>query len=67
MTHKVLVFKLLVLTVVAIALAIMISPRTVRHFVPSDQARVNRSAASQIADLPNLQLSRVRLLVSTMR
>jgi hypothetical protein len=67
MTDKTFIFKFVVATTIAIALGIMISPSVVKYFLSTDQARAKRSVASQIAELPNPQLSRVRLLVSTMR
>ena len=67
MTGKATVLKFVVATTIAVALGMMISPGAVEYFFSHDQARANRSAASQTAELPNPQLSRVRLLVSTMK
>jgi hypothetical protein len=67
MTGKTIIFKFAVATTLVIALGIMISPSAVRYFLSIDQARADRSAGSQIAESPNPQLSRVRLLVSTMK
>jgi hypothetical protein len=63
MTDKTFIFKFVVATTVAITLGISV----VKYFFFPDQVRTNRSIASQTAELPNPQLSRVRLLVSTMK
>jgi hypothetical protein len=75
MTHKAITLKLVIPTVLAIALGIVISIDAV-HFkgtyaVPIDEAQANHFAfgSREIAALPNpdLQLSRVRLLLSSMK
>jgi hypothetical protein len=75
MTHQAITLKFVVPTVLAIVLGIMISIGAV-HFtdksaVPIDQAVANHSVAGSrgIAELPspNVQLSRVPLLLSSMK
>ena len=65
MTHKAFVVP----TAVAIALGIMISIGAVKYFVPIDQSQANHSVAGsrEIAELSNPHLSRVRLLLSSMK
>jgi hypothetical protein len=69
MTHKAITLKFVVPTV--LALGIMISIGAIHYAVPIDQAEANHSVASSrgIAALPNsdVQLSRVRLLLSSMK
>jgi len=64
MTRKTINLKIVVLTVLAITLGIMITVGAVHlkdnPIVPTDRAQAN-------AELPNLQLSRVHLLVSSMK
>jgi chemotaxis protein histidine kinase CheA len=71
MTRKAITLKLVVPTALAIALSIMISIGAGHYAVPIDQAEANRSVASSrgFAALPNpdVQLSRVRLLLSGMK
>jgi hypothetical protein len=68
-THKAITLQFVVPTAVAIALGIMISIGAVKYFVPIDQAQANHSVAGsrEIAELPNPHLSRVRLLLSSMK
>jgi hypothetical protein len=69
MTHKAITLKFVVPTVLAAALAIVVSVGAVKYLVPIDQAEANHSVASsrEIAELPNTHLSRVRLLLSSMK
>jgi hypothetical protein len=75
MTDKAITFKSVFPTTLAIALGIMILMGTVhltgKYAVPIDQAQANHAAVGsrEIAALPNpdLQLSRVRLLLSSMK
>jgi hypothetical protein len=75
MTHKAITLKFVVPTALAIALGIMISIGPVhftdKYAAPTDQADANHSVASSrgIAALPNpdVQLSRVRLVLSNMK
>jgi len=71
MTHKAITWKIIVPTVLAIALAIVVSIGAVKYLVPIDQAEANHSVAGsrEIAQLPNLdgRLSRVGLLLSGMK
>ena len=64
MTHKAMTLKCVVLTVLAVALGIMISVGAVhlkdRHPVAIDRAEAN-------AEWPNPQLSRVHLLLFSMK
>jgi hypothetical protein len=64
MTRKTINLKIVVLTVLAITLGIMVTVGAVdlkdNPIVPTDRAQAN-------AELPNLQLSRVHLLVSSMK
>jgi hypothetical protein len=64
MTHKAVTLKFVVLTVLAVALGIMLSVGAVhlkdKHPVALDWAEAN-------AGLPNPQLSRVRLVLSSMK
>jgi hypothetical protein len=64
MTRKTNALKFVVLTVLAITLGIMVTVGAVHlkdsPTVPTDRAQAN-------AELPNLQLSRVHLLVSSMK
>jgi hypothetical protein len=72
MTHKAIILKFVVPTVLAIALGVMISIGAVhltdKYPVPTDQAEANHSLAgtSGIVEVPNPdgRLSRVRLLLS---
>jgi hypothetical protein len=61
--------KFVVPTVFAIALGITISFGAVKYLVPADQAEANHSVDDSrgIAEVPNPQLSRVRLLLSSMK
>ena len=71
MTHIAITFKFVVLTVLAIALGMMISIGAThlrdKHPVPIDR-RAN-AGSREIAELPNpdLRLSRVHLLLSSMK
>jgi hypothetical protein len=67
MTHKAITLKFVVPAVLAIALVISIG--AVRYAVPIDQAQANHAVAGsrEIAELPNPHLSRVRLLVSSVK
>jgi hypothetical protein len=73
MTHKVITLKLVVPTVLALALGISIGAvyLTDKHLVPADQAEANHSVAGSggITELPNPdgRLSRVHLLLSGMK
>lgn len=64
MTKKTITLKFVVLTVLAITLGIMVSVGTV-HLKDNPPLSSDRAQAN--AELPNLQLSRVRLLVSSMK
>ena len=61
--------KFVVPTVFAIALGITISFSAVKYLVPVDQAEASHSIADSrgIVEVPNPQLSRVRLLLSSMK
>jgi hypothetical protein len=69
MTHKAITLKFVVLTVLAITLGIMVSVGAVhlkdKHPVPIDRYAV--AGSREIAELPNPQLSRVRLMLSSMK
>jgi hypothetical protein len=71
MTHKAITLKFVILTVLAIALGIMISigatHLTDKHPVPIDRHAV--AGSNEIAELPNPdgRLSRVHLLLSSMK
>jgi hypothetical protein len=72
MTHKAITLKFVVPAVLAIALgisALEISSGAVKYRVPIDRAQANQSVAGsrEIAELPNPQLSRVRLLLSSVK
>jgi hypothetical protein len=71
MTHKAITLKFVFPKVLAIALGIMISIGAVHFAGPVDQAEANHPVASSrgIAALPNpdVRLSRVRLLLSSMQ
>ena len=68
MTDRAITLKFVVPTAVAISLGIMTSIGAVKYFVPIDQAKANHSVAGrEIAELPNPQLSRVPLLLSSMK
>jgi hypothetical protein len=66
-THKAIILKFVVPTVLAIALGISIG--AVKYLVPIGQAKAVRSVADsrEIAELRNPRLSRVRLLISSMK
>jgi hypothetical protein len=66
MTHKTVAFKFVIWTTIAVVLGITIWSTTAKR--PSDQTRVKQAVGTsrEIADLPNLQLSRVRLVVSNL-
>jgi hypothetical protein len=66
MTHKAITLKFVVPAVFAIALGIF---GAVKYLVSVDHAGASYSVAGsrEIAELPNLRLSRVRLLVSSMK
>jgi hypothetical protein len=69
MTHKGITLEIVLPTVLAIALCIVLSIGAVyltdQYLGPVDQVEANRSVAGsrEIAELPNPQLSRVRLLL----
>jgi hypothetical protein len=71
MTHKAITLKFVVSTVLAIALAIVVSIGAVKYLVPIDQAEANHSVAGsrEIAEVPNpdVRISRVGLLLSGMK
>jgi hypothetical protein len=66
MTHKTSTFKFVIWTTIAIALGILTWSGTAKRSPSIEQARTKQAVATspEIAELPNLQLSRVRLLVS---
>jgi hypothetical protein len=66
MTHKTAAFKFVIWTTIAVALGIITWSGTAKRSPSLDQARAKQAVATipEIAELPNLQLSRVRLLVS---
>jgi hypothetical protein len=60
-------FKFVIWTTIAVALGIITWSSTAKHSPSINQTRAKQAAASpEIAELPNLQLSRVRLLVSNL-
>jgi hypothetical protein len=68
MTHKTAAFKFVVWTTIAVALAIITWSSAAKHSPSIDQARAKQAVAtfSEFSELSNLQLSRVRLLVSNL-
>ncbi len=68
MTHRSAAFKFIIWTMVAVGLAIMTWSSTGKHAPSLDQLRAKQAVANSpgIAELPILQLSRVRLLVSNL-
>jgi hypothetical protein len=68
MTHKTAAFKFVIWTTIAVALRIISWSSTAKRSPSIDQARAKQAVATspEIAELPNLQLSRVRLLVSNL-
>jgi hypothetical protein len=68
MTHKTAAFKFVIWTTIAAALGIISWSSTAKRSPSIDQARAKQAVATspEIAELPNLQLSRVRLLVSNL-
>ena len=68
MTHKTAAFKFIIWTTIAVALGIMTWSGAAKRSPSIDQSRTKQAAAisPEIAELPNLQLSRVRLLVSNL-
>jgi hypothetical protein len=68
MTHKSATFKFVIWTTIAVALGIMTWSGAAKRSPSIGQARTKQAAAisPEIAELPNLQLSRVRLLVSNL-
>ncbi len=64
MTHEAITLKFVVLTVFAVTLGIMVSVGAV-HLKDKSPASSDRTQAN--AELQNLQLSRVHLLVSSMK
>jgi hypothetical protein len=68
MTHKTAAFKFVIWTAIAVALGIITSSGTAKRSPSVDQARAKQAVATspEIAEAPNLQLSRVRLLVSNL-
>ena len=68
MTHKTAAFKFVIWTTISVALGIITWSGTAKRSPSIDQARAKQAVATspEIAELPNLQLSRVRLLVSNL-
>jgi hypothetical protein len=68
MTHKTAAFKFVIWTTIAVALGIITWSSTAKRSPSIDQARTKQAVATSpdSAELPNLQLSRVRLLVSNL-
>jgi len=68
MTRKIVTFKFVIWTTIAIALGTITWSSTAKHSPSIDQVRAKQAVATspEIAELPNLQLSRVRLLVSNL-
>jgi hypothetical protein len=68
MTHKTAAFKFVIWTTIAAALGIITWSSTAKRSPSIDQARAKQAVATspEIAELPNPQLSRVRLLVSNL-
>jgi hypothetical protein len=70
MTHTAITLKFVVPTVLAIALAIVVSIGAVKYLVPIDRAEASHSGSAgsrEIAELPNTHLSSVRLVLSSMK
>jgi len=68
MTHKTAAFKFVIWTTVAVALGIITWSSTAKHPLSIDQMRAKQVVVTspEIAELPNLYLSRVRLLASNL-
>jgi len=68
MTHKSAAFKFVIWTMVAVGLAMLTWSSTGKHAPSLDQLRAKQAVAASpdIAELPILRLSRVRLLVSNL-
>ena len=68
MTHKTAAFKFVIWTTIAVALGILSWSGTAKRSPSIDQVRTKQAVATspEIAELPNPQLSRVRLLVSNL-
>ena len=68
MTHKTATFKFVIWTTIAVALGILTWSGTARRSPSIEQARTKQAVATspEMAELPNLRLSRVRLLVSNL-
>jgi hypothetical protein len=68
MTHKTAAFKFVIWTTIAVALGILSWSGTAKRSPSIDQARTKQAVATspENAELPNPQLSRVRLLVSNL-
>jgi hypothetical protein len=68
MIHKSATFKFAIWTTIAVALGVITWSGTANRSPSNGQARAKQAAATspEIAVLPNLQLSRVRLLVSNL-
>jgi hypothetical protein len=66
MTHKTAAFKFVIWTTIAVMLGIATWSSTAKHSPSIDQARAKQAVATipELAELPNPQFSRVRLLVS---
>jgi hypothetical protein len=66
MAHKTATFKFVIWTTIAVALGIITWSSSAKRSPSIDQARAKQAVATipEIAELPNPQLSRVRLLVS---
>ena len=70
MTHKAITLKFVVPTAVALGIILSIGAVYLKDkYFPINQAEANHSVASsrEIAELPNTHLSRVRLLLSSMK
>ena len=68
MTHKTAAFRFVIWTTTAIALGIITWSGTAKRSRSIDQARAKQAVATipENAELPNLALARVRLLVSNL-
>jgi hypothetical protein len=68
MTHKTAAFKFVIWTTITVLLGILTWSGTAKRSPSTDQARTKQAAAisPEIVEVPNLQLSRVRLLVSNL-
>jgi hypothetical protein len=68
MTNKTFTFKFVIWTTIVVALGILTWSGTAKRSPSIEQARTKQAVATspEISELPNLQLSRVRLLVSNL-